>query len=198
MASTGAVFWGHAILIAALCLTAPMMLLLAGVRTASGSQRHSCETTWRWRSIAIVHSHHPADVAFARRELTIAGRHFCAGCYGLLIGTLASDIMVVLYLRSDLSACTLTILGWLIPAMLGPIVARYTVHRMMRAWWRLLSNALLALACMIALLVVDARIGSALANAGVCVGWLFVAHLRYRAAISERSARWPGTITVRT
>lgn len=53
------------------------------------------------KGVRFVHGHHPACGEFGGHELAFRGKSFCAGCTGLLIGSVSAVALATLYFVYD-------------------------------------------------------------------------------------------------
>lgn len=206
----GAAAWGahvlgpRGVIVAALACSLPMVLLLAGLRldtsrlrAALGGRALPRAATMRWGRVLLVHSHHEARLAARGKELRVRGRLFCAGCYGIVAGTLAGDAAAGLYLWSGFGRDTTALLAALLPLAFLPIIARYTIAKHMSAGLRVLANGFLAAGCWLLLLLADAWLASATTNLALLAGFGLVALGREYVARAENQALIPGRVVVR-
>jgi len=107
--------------------------------------------------LRLVHGHHPPCRLFEAHEFHLAGKTFCAGCIGLLIGAIAVLIGTVVYfftgLPIDRSAHPL----FIAPGILGVLLALLQFHviNVQHAAARLLINAFFVVATFLILVGVD-------------------------------------------
>jgi len=60
----------------------------------------------RFLGVLVVHGHHPSGSESTKHELLFRGRSFCATCYGLLTGAVASLTVVTAFVVSGWSGWT--------------------------------------------------------------------------------------------
>ena len=146
--------------VSALVCSAPFMLLLAGFRWEDDGIRRLKAIVKLPRDrvvqvgrVLLVHSHHANLLRKRGKEFRIGRRHFCTGCYGLLLGTLAGDALAIVHLVHGVEPGFFGTGVWFLPLFFVPIVLRYAWAPRLPAPFRFLANAGLALGCWLILLV---------------------------------------------
>jgi len=197
-------FGSRGVIVAVLFCSVPMALLVLGLRlntaalrTAVGGRYLPTRMAAHWGPLILVHSHHEPRLAGRGKELRVGRRLFCAGCYGIVAGTLAGDAAALAYLTWGFTPELSAVLTGVAPFAFMPIVARYSIARAMSAPLRVVANALLAGACWLLLLLTDAWLGSAAANLAVLSALALIAFARHTAASVENDAKPRGSRMVR-
>jgi hypothetical protein len=192
----------RSMIVTALLCSVPLSILLAGIRWRTADPRSSGLplsqlTASRWRQVVVIHGHHDSLLASRGKEIVVARKSFCAGCYGLIVGTVIGDAIALRYLASDFERGEAITLTALLPLLFAPIIARYSGYRRMPPGVRLVSNALLAVGCWLVLLVADAWAASIFVNLSIFAAFGLIALMRQVAALKENESLSVRPVTVR-
>jgi hypothetical protein len=129
----------------------------------------------RYGRLVVIHSHHDPTKRSSGHEFKIRGKYFCAGCYGLALGTSLSLVLPTLYLTGALKGETLTVALVLAPVCFVPTILRGTTSRTISALGRFVSYGLLQVGSWIVIVSSDALLHDWLLNVFVLglivVGW---------------------------
>ena len=160
---------------------------LSGVRL-SNKQHQTCKGTNKEIKSAlstklglfkINHSHHPKHLRENGHEFKIGhNKYFCTGCYGLLIGTIISIIIALLYIGFGINELMLSILVIMTPLAFVPIIVRYFIIKNVKTPIKLLSNFLLPVGCCFLFLIVENQFQNWTINVGLVLLTITAAFLR--------------------
>ena len=107
------------------------------------------------KRLIFNHSHHSIDQIHAGKEFIFNGKYICIGCYGILVGSFCSVIIISVYSINELNNINNLLICLLLPLLFIPIIARYTIWKRMPTILRFFSNVFLPIGCTTLLLVVD-------------------------------------------
>ncbi|MEM3710368.1 MAG: hypothetical protein QXL46_05680 [Nitrososphaerales archaeon] len=107
--------------------------------------------------LRIVHGHHPSCENFSSHELRIKDKSFCAGCTGLIIGTLLSLFGTIIYFSTNLFIPTFFIIIGLLGVVLGLILPLLNLKQTIL---RLFINAFFIFGVFLMLIGVDSLVQS--------------------------------------
>ena len=130
---------------------------------------------WRFN---IVHSHHSEEQRGMNHELRIGNKYFCTGCYGTLLGTIISILLIISYFYFGTEKTLIPIIALLIPMCFIPIILKYTIFTRMKPAYRLISNALLPIGFCTLVILLDVTYQSWLINALLILLVIIVAYTR--------------------
>lgn len=160
---------------------------LSGVRL-SNKQHQTCKGTNKEIKSAlstklglfkINHSHHPKQLRENGHEFKIGhNKYFCTGCYGLLIGTIISIIIALLYIGFGINEFMLSILVIMTPLCFVPIIIRYFIIKNVKTPIKLLSNSLLPVGCCFLFLIMENQFQNWTINVGLVLLTITAAFLR--------------------
>lgn len=160
---------------------------LSGIRL-SNKQHHTCKgankeiksvVSTKLGLFKINHSHHAKHLRENGHEFKIGNdKYFCTGCYGLLIGTIISIIITLLYIGYGINELMLSILVIMTPIAFVPIIVRYFIIKNVKTPIKFLSNSLLPVGCCFLFLILENQFQNWTINVGLVLLTITAAYLR--------------------
>jgi len=111
-------------------------------------------------------------------ELRIGNKYFCTGCYGTLLGTITSILLIIGYFYFGTEKTLIPFIILLIPMCFIPIILKYTIFTQMKPAYRLISNALLPIGFCTLVILLDVTYQSWFINALLILLVITVAYIR--------------------
>lgn len=159
------------------CIASILLILRsAGLRLATGDTRVPLATVAesRFGSFALRHSHHDPQKERELHEYCIHGKYYCAGCYGLAVGTFFALALPATYFTGVIGEHARAALLMAAPICFLPTVLRCFGWDSLGPISRSLSYGLLPIGSWIFLIGVDGWLDDALANS-VALGVIVLA-----------------------
>ncbi|MFX0171898.1 MAG: hypothetical protein ACFE9L_08260, partial [Candidatus Hodarchaeota archaeon] len=131
-----------------------LAVILSGVRLSFKESQTTCKVhtkkitnsvSTKIGRLTIIHSHHLRIDRETGHEFRIGNKYFCTGCYGILVGTIISILIMCLYIMFNLELFHVPLIIIAIPICFIPIILKYSLMSNMKTPMRLLSNILLPL-----------------------------------------------------
>jgi hypothetical protein len=173
-----------------------LAVILSGVRFNFKKSRTTCEAfrkkitnsvSTKIGRLIIIHSHHLKIDREAGHEFRVENKYFCTGCYGILIGTVISIMIMCLYIMFDLELSLVPLVIVAIPICFMPIILKYSLFSNMNSPMRFLSNILLPLGICFTAVSWDYLYQDWLFNISLMLFTILVAYLRIIASTRENS-----------
>jgi hypothetical protein len=112
----------------------------------------------------VIHCHHHPAEKDDRHAFLIRGKYYCAGCYGLALGSTVSLLMPTIFLARATEVKIPAILSLAVPFCFLPTVLRCTTEMKIGALFRFVSYGLLPIGSWILILSVHVHFHSWLLN----------------------------------
>ncbi|MFX0151739.1 MAG: hypothetical protein ACFFAJ_13205 [Candidatus Hodarchaeota archaeon] len=134
----------------------------------------------RFKCFVFIHSHHNPLERAKGHELNIGNKYFCTGCYGILVGTVISIALALIYAAFGLTSEMFPIVVFITQLCFLPILFRYLLSLDLTTSLRLLSNIPLPIGCCLLFMSIDHLYHNWMLNFGLILLTVSLAFLRGR------------------